>query len=168
IFKRDPSYVEGGNYQVLNAKGNLVKSTSVNWKSLSPNNFPYTIRQSTGCDNALGLIKLQFENPFTIYLHDTPTKILFSTAKRFYSHGCMRLEKAMEVGRYVLKGNTMAIDTLDVKACLKSQSPTTVRASEAIPVFVLYNTVWIDSNGMVRFFEDIYDRKPWLYKSLNK
>ena len=101
---------------------------SINWKALSRTNFPYLIRQSTGCDNALGLLKLNFNNPFSVYLHDTNSRNLFKNNRRFYSHGCMRMEKPMELGHLVLKNNPTAIDTLEQKGCLRNQSPITVDA----------------------------------------
>jgi murein L,D-transpeptidase YcbB/YkuD len=157
-IKRNPGYIDANNYQVLNNRGKVVDPLKVNWRSLNAGNFPYTIRQSTGCDNALGLIKLNFYNPFSVYLHDTPNKYLFSFNKRYFSHGCMRLEKAMELGRYIMQGNTIALDTLSEKGCLKNQSPITVPATEKIPVFVLYQTAWVDGSGSVYFYEDVYDR----------
>ena len=157
-IRRNPGYLNANNYQVLNSNGKVVDPSKVNWRSLSAGNFPYTIRQSTGCDNALGLIKLNFYNPFSVYLHDTPNKLLFQLNRRYFSHGCMRLEKAMELGRYIMRDNTLALDTLSEKGCLKNQAPVTVPATEKIPVFVLYQTAWVDGNGTVRFYEDVYDK----------
>jgi murein L,D-transpeptidase YcbB/YkuD len=62
----------------------------------------------------------------------------------------------------VLKNNAIAIDTLTEKGCLYNQSPIVVPADEPLPVFVLYNTAWIDSVGRVSFFEDIYRKNPSL------
>jgi len=163
-IRRNPGYLEANNYQVLNSNGKVVDPLHVNWRAFGPGNFPYVIRQSTGCDNALGLIKLNFYNPFSVYLHDTPGKSLFSLNKRYFSHGCMRLEKAMEAGRYILKENAIAIDTLTEKGCLKNQAPIIVPATETIPVFVLYHTAWPDSSGRVMLYEDIYDKFPAIKK----
>lgn len=156
IIKRNRGYLAANNYQVLNSSGKVVNPENINWHSLGPSNFPYTIRQSTGCDNALGLVKLNFYNPFSVYLHDTPNKFLFSMNKRYFSHGCMRLEKAMELGRYIMRGNTLALDTLSEKGCLRNQAPITVPATEKIPVFVVYHTAWINADGELRFYEDVY------------
>jgi len=158
LIKQNRSYLELNNYQVLNKNGKVVDPSSVNWSSLSSNYFPYVLRQSTGCDNSLGLIKFNFYNPFTVYLHDTPAKNLFNSNERYFSHGCMRLQKAVELGHYVLKNNTIAIDTLTMKGCLKNQAPIAVAATEKIPVFVLYQTAWIDSVGVITFYKDIYEK----------
>lgn len=158
IIKRSLAYLDANNFQVMNSKGKVIDPSKINWRSLGPGNFPYTLRQSTGCDNSLGLIKLNFYNPFTVYLHDTPWKSLFNFNKRYFSHGCMRVEDAMELGHYILKGNTIAIDTLQEKGCLESQGPVSVPATVITPVFVLYNTVWTDASGILRFYEDVYEK----------
>ena len=145
---------------MIDAKGKLVDPKDVNWSALSAHNFPYTIRQSTGCDNSLGLLKLNFYNPFSVYLHDTPFKSLFMLNKRFYSHGCMRLEKPKELGYLLLKDNAIALDTLEEKGCLRNQSPIVVPVDEQLPVIVWYNPVGLDSAGSLVFYEDIYRKFP--------
>lgn len=158
ILKRNPGYINTGNFQVLNQSGNIVDPYAVNWKSLSRSYFPYLIRQSTGCDNALGLLKLNFYNPFSVYLHDTNNKNIFNYNKRYYSHGCMRMQKPMDLGHLILKKNHIAIDTLEQKGCLLNRSPISVPADEKIPVIIWYNPAGIDSAGRVLFFEDVYNK----------
>jgi murein L,D-transpeptidase YcbB/YkuD len=155
-IKRNPGYIDAGNYQVLNSAGKIMDPYSINWNALSRSYFPYIIRQSTGCDNALGLIKLDFSNPFSVYLHDTPNKSLFMRNKRFFSHGCMRMEKPMEMGHLVLKDNRLAIDTLTQMGCLLNQKPIYVDADEKMPVIVWYNPAGTDSTGRVLFYYDVY------------
>lgn len=162
VFKRDPDYVQNGNYQVLSRAGKLVNPRSINWHNYNASNFPFTIRQSTGCDNALGLLKLDFENPYGVYLHDTPVKILFASNNRFLSHGCMRMEKPFEMGRLLLDGDNRAIDTLTEKGCLKNQAPIVVQAKIKMPVVVWYNTVTVNPAGFAVFHKDIYQKLPWL------
>jgi murein L,D-transpeptidase YcbB/YkuD len=157
-IRRNPGYINAGNYQVLNKNGKIMDPYSINWAALSASNFPYVIRQSTGCDNALGLLKLNFYNPFGAYLHDTPNKNLFSMNKRFFSHGCMRMEKPMELGRLILQDNHIAIDTLEQKGCLRNQSPIYVNAVVNMPVIVWYNPAGIDITGRVICYSDIYGK----------
>ncbi|WP_121355557.1 L,D-transpeptidase family protein [Flavisolibacter nicotianae] len=157
-IRRNIGYLEEGNYQVLNRSGHAVNPYSINWWALSRGYFPYVIRQSTGCDNALGIVKFNFSNPFTVYLHDTPTKTLFSSDRRYYSHGCMRIEKPIELARYLLGFNRIAIDTLTAKGCLEHQSPLPVPVQKRLPLVVLYSTVWYTANGDLRFYEDVYGK----------
>lgn len=160
-IRRNPGYINSGNFQVLNRSGKIINPYSVNWNSVSASNFPYIIRQSTGCDNSLGLMKLNFYNPFSVYLHDTPLKNFFMLNRRFLSHGCMRLEKPMELAHLVLKNNPMAIDTLEEKGCLRNQKPIVVHADQHLPVVVWYNPAGTDASGGLVFFEDIYRKFKW-------
>ena len=160
-IKRNRGYLAANNFQVLDKNGRILNPYSINWSSFSTSYFPYTIRQSTGCDNSLGLLKFNFYNPFTVYLHDTPAKGLFTLNKRYFSHGCMRVEKPVEFGQLLLGRNRMAIDTLTIKGCLKSQAPKSVPTEEKLPVVVMYSTAWYDSTGRVIFFEDIYHRNKF-------
>ncbi|HTM92436.1 MAG TPA: L,D-transpeptidase family protein, partial [Flavisolibacter sp.] len=130
----------------------------IDWKSLSATYFPYHIRQSTGCDNALGIVKFEFYNPFTVYLHDTPNKGLFSFNKRYFSHGCMRVEKPVELAHLLLGRNRIAIDTLTAKGCLNQQAPKPVAVEKELPVMILYSTVWYNKEGEVRFYDDVYGK----------
>lgn len=157
-IRRNPGYLAAQNYQVLDSRGKIVDPYAVDWNALGPGNFPYTIRQGTGCDNALGLLKLNFYNPFSVYLHDTPSKSLFMLQKRFFSHGCMRMEDPAEVGHFVLKENGIAIDTLTEKGCLRNQAPIVVPVRDPVPVLVWYNPAGLDSTGRLVIFDDIYRR----------
>jgi murein L,D-transpeptidase YcbB/YkuD len=161
LIKKNPAFIENGNYQILNKEGKIIDPYSIDWKSLNAKHFPYLIRQSSGCDNALGLLKLNFENPFSVYLHDTPNKNLFTKKNRFLSHGCMRMERPMDIGHLVLKNNNQAIDTLEQKGCLLNKSPITVKADEKIPVIVWYNPAGIDSLGHLIFYKDVYGKFKW-------
>jgi len=166
LIKRNPGYLEANSMQVLNQSGKIVNPYTIDWNRLSPSYFPYTIRQSTGCDNSLGIVKFNFYSPYSVYLHDTPWKVLFNFNKRYFSHGCMRVEKAIELAHFLLKENSIAIDTLVEKGCLNDQPPITIPVTGRIPVFVLYNTAWFDSTGVVQFQDDIYRKVNFNQKRL--
>jgi L,D-transpeptidase YcbB len=155
-IQRNPGYLTANNFQVLNAQGKIVDPYSVNWSALSATNFPYTIRQSTGCDNALGLLKLNFYSPSGVYLHDTPNKSSFLLNKRYFSHGCMRMECPFDMGLLLLKNNRLAIDTL--KEDLRNKKPVIIPADQPMPVIVWYNPCGFDETGRVVFFEDVYKK----------
>ncbi|MBI2731643.1 MAG: L,D-transpeptidase family protein [Sphingobacteriales bacterium] len=161
-IKHNPSYLDENNYQVLDKSGRIIKPYSINWHALSKTYFPYLIRQSTGCDNSLGLIKLNFYNPFGAYLHDTPSKSLFKYNSRFFSHGCMRMEEPMQLGHLILKNNAIAIDTLEQKGCLNNQSPVIVPADVHMPVIIWYNPAGIDAAGRIVYYQDIYEKFSWM------
>lgn len=166
-IRRNPGYINAGNYQVLNSNGNIVNPYSVDWNALSAGNFPYTIRQSTGCDNALGVIKLNFYNPFSVYLHDTPSKSLFQLNKRFFSHGCMRLGEPEKLARFVLGDNAIAVDTL-VGVCLLDKKPTPVPLKKPVAVVVWYNPAGLNEQGKLVLYDDIYKKIPAELEALRK
>ena len=158
-------YLEENNFQVLDKQGRVVDPRSINWKSLGPGNFPYTIRQSTGCDNSLGIVKFNFYNPYSVYLHDTPVKTLFAYSKRYYSHGCMRVEKFVELAHYLLGSNRVAIDTLLQQGCVNQQSPVVIEIENGLPLFVIYSTLWFSREGELKFYDDVYGRLSQLARN---
>jgi L,D-transpeptidase YcbB len=146
------------NIQVLNSKGQVVNPATINWSAYNKKNFPFRFRQSTGCDNALGVIKLNLTSPYSVYLHDTNMKFAFKLNKRFQSHGCIRIEKPVELCRFLLDG---VFDQTLVDACVKDQKPVTKKLSGPVPIFVIYATA--DSRGQsLKYYPDIYklNRKP--------
>jgi murein L,D-transpeptidase YcbB/YkuD len=115
------------------------------------------VRQRPGGSNPLGLVKFDFPNDSNIYLHDTPSKSLFSAARRDFSHGCIRLEGARELARWVMRGaQAWNDDSLD--AAMASTVTRRVSVPRAIRVLVGYNTVLATADGRVWFLPDIYGR----------
>jgi murein L,D-transpeptidase YcbB/YkuD len=132
----------------------------VNWTRYGAGNLPpYQLRQDPGEDNALGLVKIMFPNPYMVYLHDTPTKPLFDQDQRTFSSGCIRVERAFELAELVLndpqKWNqaTMA----EVVAAKRMQ---TVYLEKPVPVLILYWTAQPRPDGQVFFRNDVYARDP--------
>jgi L,D-transpeptidase YcbB len=156
-IKRNIGYLEANNYEVLNKAGKVLNPYSINWSGLSTSYFPYTIRQSTGCDNSLGLLKFNFYSPFTVYLHDTPSKGLFEINKRFFSHGCMRVEKPVAFAQFLLQEKAEYIDSL-TSQCLREQKPKTIPLADILPVVVLYSTAWYNNKGEIIFYTDVYNK----------
>ena len=117
--------------------------------------FSYVLRQDPGRRNALGTIKFMFPNPFSIYLHDTPSKYLFQRDIRTFSSGCIRLEKPLQLAEFVLG---QMFERANIAEGIKSGKTRTVNLSERVPVYLLYLTVWSDNPGEVYFSSDIYGR----------
>lgn len=155
-IKRNIGYLEANQFEVLDRRGRVVSPASIDWQSLSAQHFPYVIRQGTGCDNSLGIVKLNFYSPFTVFLHDTPWKGLFMLNQRFFSHGCIRVEEALGLSRLLLKDGAAEMDALIEKGCLPDQQPVPIAVKTPAFVFVLYNTAWPDAAGNVRFYGDVY------------
>lgn len=152
--KRNPGALNRQNLQALNSRGQIVDPYKINWKSLSASNFPYTLRQPTGCDNALGVIKFNLTSPYSVYLHDTNWKGAFSNSKRFFSHGCIRIEKPVELANYLLPGQ---VDKDFLERCIKGQQSVPKDLKLPVPVFVIYMTADADTTGNnVIYYPDTY------------
>jgi murein L,D-transpeptidase YcbB/YkuD len=152
-FKKNPQSVESMNMQIIDGHGRILDPDSLKWSLYNKNNFPYQVRQSTGCDNALGVIKFNLTSPYDVYMHDTNFKIAFKSDRRFFSHGCIRLEKPLELANYLLDD---PIDSSFIASCLKDQSPKNIQLNNPIPVFVVYISTEQDSAGNLRVNRDVY------------
>jgi murein L,D-transpeptidase YcbB/YkuD len=152
-IKNDPSWLDRQNMQVVDGEGNIVDSKNLNWAQFNASFFPFTIRQSTGCDNALGVLKVDVKTPLGVYLHDTNNKASFLLSKRFFSHGCIRLEEPMLLGNYLLKKQ---LDTLYLQSCLKEQQPAYLPLMAPMPVLVFYTLAHPQPGGGVRYYPDTY------------
>jgi murein L,D-transpeptidase YcbB/YkuD len=155
-IKKNHQFLDDQQIQVLNAKYRVVDAHSINWSSLSKNNFPYILRQNSGENNALGALKFHFNNPFSIYLHDTDSKKLFLATDRFFSHGCIRLEKPKDLARLLLGENHIALDTVKFNHHIKNPKPLALKAKEDYILVIWYSLVDFDSAGEVVYFRDVY------------
>lgn len=153
IFKNNPSMVDSLNMQIVNANGFVLDYHKLNWALYNKQNFPFELRQSTGCDNALGVIKFNLTSPYDVYMHDTNFKRAFSFERRFYSHGCIRLEKPILLANQILDGK---VDSNYLKSCLRDQKPVPVYLEKRIPVFVIYMPATADDQGKITYFRDVY------------
>lgn len=157
-IQKDIQYLSKNRLAVLNENYTTVDPRQINWQTIDLENFPYTIRQATGCENALGILKLEFENPFAMYLHDTPEKQLFKNKYRFLSHGCMRMENPIAMGRLLLSDNLKAIDSLDLTKCDLNLKPIFIPVTIKTPLVVWYSQVDFDSNNNLLFYKNVYNR----------
>ncbi|OCB74345.1 L,D-transpeptidase family protein [Flavobacterium crassostreae] len=115
------------------------------------------IRQKPGPRNSLGLVKFLFPNSNAIYLHDTPSKHLFSREKRAFSHGCIRVEKPTQLANKIMEEDTNWTPE-KVDQAMHSGKETWYTLKNKIPVFIGYFTSWVDSEGTLHFYEDVYNR----------
>ena len=152
-FKRNPSVIDAMNMQVIDGNGKVVDHYKMNWHRYNKNYFPYRFRQSTGCDNSLGVIKFNITSPFSVYMHDTNNKTAFLSGYRFYSHGCIRLEQPIELGNLLLNNR---LDTTFLQSCYKEQLPVPIDLLKPIPVFVIYSMAETDSIDRVKYYKDVY------------
>jgi murein L,D-transpeptidase YcbB/YkuD len=152
-MRRDPSYLSRMHMRVLGARDEEVDPGSIDWASERSPNF--TVRQDSGGWNALGNVKIDMPNPYSVYMHDTTTRNLFADDYRFDSHGCTRVDNVRDLAAWVLQDtpgwNRAAIDAGIAAGALK-----VVNLSHKIPVAWVYLTGWVTRDGTVQFRDDVY------------
>ena len=164
--QRDPSSLRRRGIQVFSSRG-AVDPSRINWGSLSAKNLPYRFKQKPGRGNALGSMKFIFPNRYNVYLHDTPSKAGFKRASRALSHGCVRLERPLDLAEYVLQPNK-DWSRKKIQKTLKRRKTRRVNLSEPLPVHLLYWTVEVNDDGTLQFYPDVYDSDTGLAKALGK
>ena len=120
------------------------------------------VYQNAGPGNALGRVKFLFPNEHSIYMHDTAKKKLFKNRIRAYSHGCMRVHKALDLAEYLLERQGL-MTAKELKAVLESKKERGVNLKEHIPVHIDYNTISVSENGDMMFLLDIYEYDKAFY-----
>ncbi|PTX17880.1 Murein L,D-transpeptidase YcbB/YkuD [Halanaerobium congolense] len=161
LIKEDYSYLKENNYSLFQYTGNNkleeIDPAEVNWPKIDEDNFNYLLRQNPGDNNALGRIKFMFPNKFSIYLHDTPGRYLFSENERGFSSGCIRIEKPIDLAEYLLNDQEKW-NRENIEEEMENDKEKTVYLKNPIKIYLQYNTAWIDSFGRLNFREDIYKR----------
>lgn len=153
LFRKSPGLIDAMKMQVIDNNGKIIDPSSLNWSSYNKYNFPYRLRQSTGCDNALGVMKFNLTDPFNVYMHDTNNKLAFLRSNRFYSHGCIRIEKPLELANLILP---TPVDSTFIQSCLKDEKPMELDLTNTVPVFVIYSTAGINADNTVVYYKDVY------------
>lgn len=150
--------------KVYDGSGNEVDASSVDWGD--PEHFPYTLKQPPGTDNALGRVKLLFPNKYSIYMHDTPSKHLFESSTRTFSHGCIRTENVLDLAEILLRGQD-GWDRAKIDQVLEGGETQNIALERKPYVLIVYWTVTVGASGEVRYAEDIYNLDQPLLNALN-
>lgn len=134
-----------------------VNPGSVDWSQYRySKSMPYRFAQVPGNGNALGKLKFLFPNPFSVYMHDTPTKHLFSRNVRAFSHGCIRLSKPKELMETFAAFNpTINLDKAE--KVLEGKQNAYLNLQNRVPIDVIYLTAYVDYDGVLQFRNDVYE-----------
>ncbi|MET0760164.1 MAG: L,D-transpeptidase family protein [Flavobacterium sp.] len=144
----------------INKNRNYLAQHEMEWHGNS-------VRQRPGPKNSLGLVKFLFPNNNAIYLHDTPSKDLFKQEKRAFSHGCIRVAKPVELANLILRDDPKwTPEKIDeaMNRGVESWYP----LKNKIPVYIGYFTAWVDDDGTIHFYDDVYKRDASLASLLFK
>lgn len=163
IFSADMKYIVFSPYWNLPqsiVKNEILPAIEKNPNYLEEHNMERVnanIRQKPGPKNSLGLIKFLFPNSNEIYLHDTPSKGLFKEEKRAFSHGCIRVEKVKELANIIMENDPKWNET-KIDSAMNSGEEHWYTLKNKIPVYIGYFTAWVDDDGKIHFYEDVYNR----------
>ena len=150
VLSQGMGYLRSHGYQVLASddSSEILNPASVDWRAVANGSQTVRVRQLPGPLNSMGQIKIGFPNPADIYLHDTPNKDLFAQDDRNLSHGCIRLQDAERLGRWLLGREPQAAST-DPEQQVLLPTP--------VPIYVTYLTAHVEG-GQLAFVDDIYGR----------
>ena len=151
VVKSGLTYLRKHGYEVVSdfdAQPQVLDAAAVDWKAVADGRTKVLMRQLPGPGNSMGRMKFMFPNAQGIYLHDTPDKELLSEASRLFSGGCVRLEDAPRLGRWLYGKD------LDPKG---AGNELKIPLEDKVPVFITYLTA-VPEGSDIAFFDDIYGR----------
>jgi murein L,D-transpeptidase YcbB/YkuD len=158
-------YLASKNFEVTDSKGKVL--TSYTAKQVAQGGV--MVREKPGPKNSLGLVKFIFPNQYDIYLHSTPAVSLFDRSRRDFSHGCIRVQKPEDLAAWVLTTQGGDWDLTKVQAAMNSGPDNhTVSLKTPLPIVIFYATAWVEEDGDVHFFDDIYGYDTQMDKVLAK
>jgi murein L,D-transpeptidase YcbB/YkuD len=161
-MRKDPTYLSRMHMDVLDAHDNPIDPHSVDWSGAHTPNF--TVRQQSGTFNALGAVKIDMPNAYSVYMHDTNQRNLFNDDYRFDSHGCSRVDNVRDLAAWLLKDqpqwNRAAID-----AAIATGQRHDVAMTKKMPVAWIYLTAWMTKDQTVHFRNDIYAQDEQLLEA---
>ncbi len=161
-LKRNSGYLARKGLHLLNDKGEKIDPSTINWSKYSKG-IPYKIQQGSGDDNALGIIKFNFNNPFSVYLHDTNQRYLFKNIIRSLSHGCVRVQEWEKLAFFIIRNDslqakpkdTLKYNTDSVTKWIANKERHRIDVKNKMPLFIRYFGCE-GINGSIRFYDDIY------------
>lgn len=165
-LKVDRFYLKKQDMVLLNGPAGDPYGLTVAWRSIPKEMFPYLIQQRPGASNPLGTVKLDLPNKFDVYLHDTPLKKSFAKANRDLSHGCVRVERILPLASYALSKTPNDMSTI-IDAISSGQTKY-LPLKRQLPVYFIYQTVFVDAAGLLQFRPDIYGRDRRMMAALSK
>jgi murein L,D-transpeptidase YcbB/YkuD len=151
-MQAQPTFLTENHIRIYNQRGDELLPEQVNWQSDEAVN--YMFRQDPGDQNSLGFVKLNFHNPHSVYLHDTPAKNLFGSDYRFESSGCVRVHNVRELVAWVLRDS--GYDRGAVDQTIASGERLDVSVVNPPALFTVYFSAWTTGDGVVHFRDDIY------------
>jgi murein L,D-transpeptidase YcbB/YkuD len=161
-LKNNPGYLNRLGYKLVGKGGKTISPYDVSWAKYNKG-IPYSIQQGSGDNNALGIFKFNFNNPYAVYLHDTNQRYLFKNSARALSHGCVRVQDWEKLAFYIARNDSMnlkATDTLryntdSIKNWIAQKEKHRIDVKNKIPIYIRYFSCE-GKGGKIKFYDDIY------------
>jgi murein L,D-transpeptidase YcbB/YkuD len=161
-LKNNPNYLNRIGLKLVNGKGETIDPGNVNWSKYSKG-IPFKVMQNSGDNNALGVMKFNFNNPFAVYLHDTNQRYLFKNANRSLSHGCVRVQEWEKLAFFIARNDSinshsrdsLRYNTDSIRNWIAHKERRRIDVKNKIPLFIRYFTCE-GKNGKIIFYDDIY------------
>ncbi len=161
-LKNNPYYLQKMGIQIMNEKGDIIDPGTVKWTKYTKG-IPYKVMQGSGDDNALGVLKFNFNNPYAVYLHDTNQRYLFKQKARALSHGCVRVQKWDSLAYYIARndsinlkpGDSLRYNADSIRTWIAEKKNKRIQIKNRIPLFITYYSCE-GKDGKIKFYEDIY------------
>lgn len=155
---KHPGYLDNNNFRIYDKKGHTVGTDPINLSHIKANIADYIVKQSPGCDNALGQIAFNFPNNYNVYLHDTPDKDLFNQSERAFSHGCIRLQNPVVFAELLLKEDQTSEKTFsDFHLAMEKSRHKRFTLKTPVPILVRYITCEV-LDGILVSYKDLYKK----------
>jgi len=153
VLKQGLRYLDELGYQVLSdwsPDADIIDPKTIDWKAVADGKTEVLIRQLPGPHNSMGRMKFMFPNMAGVYLHDNPERELFTEASRLYSGGCVRLEDAARLGRWLF-GYDLQWEGAGTEEMVPLKNP--------VPVYITYLTAMPSEDGSeIAYYDDVYGR----------
>lgn len=169
-LKKDPDYLSKKGYDLFNEKGEIINPYGVNWARYSTG-IPWKVVQGSGDDNALGVFKFNFNNPYSVYLHDTNQRYLFANTDRAISHGCVRVQKWQQLANIITTRDSIMAGPArlnysedSIKTWVANGVRKNIYVKNRFPLFIVYFTCEVVDDD-IRFYPDIYNEDAKLYEA---
>ena len=151
----NPNYLTEQNIFIYDGNGNTIDPSTIDWANITDAQVNYMYRQEPGAANSMGHCKINFHNPFDVYLHDTPSRALFGENARFHSSGCVRVDGVNQLVAWLLRDNG-DWDQARVDQTFASLERLDVNLASHMPIHTTYITAWANRQGTVSFRDDVY------------
>src|SRR3954469_22785419 len=161
-MRKDPGYLSRMHMDVLDWRDTPIDPASVDWSGNHTPNF--TVRQQSGTWNALGAVKIDMPNPYSVYMHDTNQRNLFADDYRFDSHGCARVDNVRDLAAWLLNAQPKWTRA-EIDRVIASGTREDVHLTKKIPVAWIYLTGWMTQDQTIQFRNDIYDQDTQLLEA---